>query len=156
MPAFETTRRVAFTPRQMFDLVADVEKYPQFLPLCEGLRIQSRSPREGDSETIVAAMEVGYKAIRETFTSRVTLDHSGLTVTADLIEGPFRHLENRWSFAAAPGGCDVRFAIAYEFKSLMLQLLVGAVFDQAVRRYTEAFEVRAGVVYGTGPGTAGG
>lgn len=146
MPSFETTRRVAFTPRQMFDLVADVEKYPEFLPLCEDLTVRSRK-RDGDCEIVLATMEVGYKAIRESFTSRVTIDPAKLTVRADLVEGPFRHLENRWSFAEAPGGSDVLFFISYEFSSFMLQMLVGAVFDQAVRRYTEAFEERARAVY---------
>jgi len=150
MPSFETTRAVAFTPHQMFDLVADVERYPEFLPLCEGLRVFSRE-RRGDSEIVVAAMDVGYRAIRETFTSRVTLDRPGLLVSADLVEGPFRHLANRWSFAATPVGCDVRFRIDYEFKSFMLQMLVGAMFDQAFRRFTEAFEERARHVYGAGP-----
>ncbi len=148
MPSFDTTRRVAFTPAQMFDLVADVEKYPQFLPLCEDLKVLSRE-LNGDTEAIVAAMGVGYKAIRETFTSRVTLDRPKLIVRADLVDGPFRQLENRWSFVAAPGGCDVRFFITYDFSSFMLQMLVGAVFDQAVRRYTEAFEERARTVYGS-------
>ena len=147
MPAFETTRRVAFTPLQMMELVADVERYPEFVPLCEGLRVLSREAA-GNPETVVAAMDVGYKGIRETFTSRVTVDRAGLKVAADLIEGPFHHLTNRWTFTAAPGGSDVRFAISYEFKSFMLQMLVGALFDQAFRRFTEAFEARARVVYG--------
>ncbi len=136
----------------MFDLVADVEQYPKFLPLCEGLRIQSRSASCG-IETIVAAMDVGYGAIRETFTSRVTLESAKPFVRADLVEGPFRKLENQWRFIEAPGGCEVEFFIAYEFKSLMLHMLVGAVFDKAMRRYTEAFEERACVVYGTGCAT---
>ncbi|MFM9938795.1 MAG: type II toxin-antitoxin system RatA family toxin [Hyphomicrobiaceae bacterium] len=147
MPAFDTTRRVAYSRTEMFDLVADVEAYPQFLPLCEGLRVLSRE-RTGDIEVIVAAMDVGYKAIRETFTSRVTLDRAALTVVADLVEGPFRQMQNRWNFVAVEGGCDVRFHIAYEFKSMMLQLLVGAMFDQAFRKFTEAFELRAKAVYG--------
>lgn len=147
MPSFDTTRRVAFTPRQMFDLVADVEKYPEFLPLCEGLSVRSRK-REGTCDIALATMDVGYKAIRESFTSQVTIDPVNLTVRADLVEGPFRQLENRWSFAEAPGGSDVRFHISYEFSSFMLQMLVGAVFDQAIRRYTEAFEERARAVYG--------
>lgn len=150
MPAFETTRRVAFTPLQMFELVADVEKYPQFLPLCEGLRVLSRE-KHGETELVVAAMDVGYKAIRETFTSRVTIDRAGLKVAADLVDGPFRQLENRWTFVEAPSGTDVRFAIAYEFKSMMLQMLMGGVFDQAFRKFAESFEQRAAEVYGSRP-----
>ena len=147
MPSFTTTRRVPFTSRQMFDLVADVENYPQFFPLCEALRVLSREPAQLPT-LLVAEMDVGYKAIRETIVSRVTLRREDLTVDADLVKGPFRKLANRWRFVDVAGGCDVQFAIDYEFNSLMLQLLVGAVFDQAFRRCTEAFEARARVVYG--------
>lgn len=153
MPSFETTHFVAFTPAQMFDLVADVERYPEFVPLCEGLRVLGRE-RQGDVEVVVAAMDVGYKAIRETFTSRVTMDRPALKVSADLVEGPFSRLANRWSFADAPGGAMVTFKIDYEFKSFMLQMLVGGMFEQAFRRFTQAFEERARVVYGTGGGAA--
>ena len=150
MPAFSTTRRVPFTSRQMFDLVADVESYPEFFPLCEALRVTSRE-QNGGLGILVAEMVVGYGAIRETITSRATLDPGKLTVAADLVEGPFNKLENRWRFTAAPGGCDVHFAIDYEFSSFMLQMLVGAVFEQAFRRCTEAFETRARDVYGSPP-----
>jgi len=155
MPSFRTTRRVAFTSRQMFDLVADVEKYPQFLPLCEGLTLRKRE-RAGDKEVLIADMTVGYKAIRESFTSRVVLDPARFAVQAgsvpDYPSGPFRSLENHWSFAEAPGGCDVTFSISYEFKSVLMQMLVGSLFDRVFRRYTQAFEERAQVVYGSGPG----
>jgi coenzyme Q-binding protein COQ10 len=155
MPSFCTTRRVPFTPRQMLDLVADVERYPEFLPLCEALVVRSRQRRR--RRTLIADMTAGYKAIRETFTSRVTLDpvHTAVSVvgTADSA-GPFSRLENRWEFRAAPGGCDVDFFIAYEFKSMMLQMLVGALFERAFRRYTRAFEERAQTVYGVEPSAA--
>jgi coenzyme Q-binding protein COQ10 len=151
MPAFRTSRRVAFTPRQMFDLVADVEKYPQFLPLCEALLVKKRE-RHGDKDVLIAEMTVGYMAIRESFTSRVALDPAGLTVNAGSVpeypSGPFRRVENTWTFAPAPGGCDVGFYISYDFKSLMLQALVGGLFDRVFRRYTQAFEERARAVYG--------
>jgi len=151
---------VAFTPRQMFDLVADVAQYPKFLPLCEALVVKKRA-REGETEfeVLICEMTVGYKAIRETFTSRVRLDPVALLVEAGSVpeypSGPFRKVDNRWSFTEAPGGCDVHFHIAYEFKSLMLQMLVGGLFDRVFRRYTEAFEERARVVYGSGaPGVS--
>jgi coenzyme Q-binding protein COQ10 len=140
----------------MFDLVADVERYPEFLPFCEGLAVRSRA-RQGDKEVLIADMTAGYKAVRETFTSRVTLDPAGSSVTVDGLpesRGPFRSLENRWHFTAAPGGCDVVFSIAYEFKSAVMQLLVGALFDRAFRRYTRAFEERAQAVYGAGAAAA--
>jgi coenzyme Q-binding protein COQ10 len=151
MPSFSTTRRVPFTSRQMFDLVADVEQYPKFLPLCEGLSVKKRE-RGGDKETMICEMTVGYHALRETFTSRVVLDPSALQVNAGSVpeypSGPFRSVENRWSFAQAEGGCDVQFYISYEFKSLLMQMLVGSLFDRVFRRYTQAFEERARVVYG--------
>ncbi len=150
MPRIETNRRLPYTPTEMFDLVADVEQYPRFFPLCEALRIRSRE-RQGDKEVLVAAMDIGYKAIRETITSRVTLDRRNLAVLVELVDGPFRHLENRWEFTeAAAGGTNVRFFMAYELKSLMLQMLVGGLFDQAFRRCVSAFEARARVVYGSG------
>ena len=151
MPSFSTTRRVPFTPQQMFDLVADVEKYPLFLPLCEKLVVRKRE-QAGDKQVLIADMTVGYHAIRETFTSRVTLDPAALAVHAGSVpehpSGPFKRVENRWSFVAAPGGCDVGFHISYDFKSLMLQALVGGLFDRVFRRYTQAFEERARAVYG--------
>jgi coenzyme Q-binding protein COQ10 len=151
MSAFSTTHRVAFTPRQMFDLVADVEQYPKFLPLCEALSLRKRE-RVGDRQILLADMTVGYAAIRQTFTSRVVLDAARLCVHAGRMpeypSGPFRMLENDWRFFAAPGGCEVAFSIAYEFKSLALQMLVGSLFDRVFRRYTRAFEERACTVYG--------
>lgn len=151
MPMFNSTRRVRHSPEQMFALVADVEKYPQFLPLCEGLVVRRRNPREGGGEVLVADMSVGYKAIRETFTSRVTLDPENLKILVEYVDGPFRHLENRWTFRPAEGGgCEVGFFISYEFASRMLGLLMGAMFDKAFRKFSEAFERRADEVYGRG------
>ncbi|MBX9588382.1 MAG: SRPBCC family protein [Hyphomonadaceae bacterium] len=151
MPSFRTTRQVPFTPRQMFDLVADVERYPEFLPMCEALAVRRRE-REGDVDILIADMTVGYKAVHETFTSRVRLEPARHEVVAQGhagAMGPFSRLENRWQFHPAPGGCEVAFFIAYEFKSTMLQMLVGALFDRAFRRYTLAFEERARAIYGT-------
>ncbi len=153
MPSFETRRVVPFTPTEMFDLVADVERYPEFLPLCEGLRVLSEDG-EGDQRSLVAAMDVGYKGIRETFTSRVQLDRTVPTVRTDLVQGPFNRLVNKWDFIATPGGCEVKFFIDYEFKSMILQMLVGAVFEQAFGRFSEAFEQRAHEIYGRREPTA--
>jgi coenzyme Q-binding protein COQ10 len=153
MPSFRTTHRVPFTPRQMFDLVADLDSYPAFLPLCEALIVRRREIREHGS-LLVADMTVGYAAIHETFTSLVELNPASLTVVATgapQSRGPFRRLENRWSFRAAPGGCDVDFFISYTFKSLMLQALVGSLFERVFRRYTRAFEERAQRVYAAAP-----
>lgn len=147
MPMFNSTRRVRHSPEQMFALVADVEKYPQFLPLCENLQIRRRTAREGGGEVLVADMSVGYKAIRETFTSRVTLDPSSLKILVEYVDGPFRYLENRWTFRPHPDGCEVSFFISYEFANRMLGLLMGTMFDRAFRRFAEAFEKRADLVY---------
>jgi coenzyme Q-binding protein COQ10 len=147
MPSFTTRRRVPYTPQQMFDLVADVEQYPLFLPLCEALTVRSRE-RRGTSTVLVATMVAGYKAIREAFTTRVTLIPSGPVVLVEYLDGPFRRLENRWRFHPVAGGCEVDFFIDYEFRSALLGVLVGALFDRAFRKFSEAFESRASVVYG--------
>lgn len=143
MPSFRTVRHVPFTPREMFDVVADVERYPEFLPLCEGLAVLER--RQGE---LTATMTVGYKAITERFTTHVVLDPEAGVIRVRNLDGPFTHLENEWRFVAAGSGCDVQFAISYAFRSTMLQLIVGAAFDKAVRSYTEAFESRARTLYG--------
>ena len=147
MPSFRTTRRVTHTPQEMFDLVADVERYPEFLPLCTGLRVLRRQ-REGEVETLVAEMSVGYRAISERFTTKVVLDRKALAIHVSYIDGPFRYLENRWEFQPDGTGCAVQFSIEYEFRSIALGLLMGAMFDRAFRRFTDAFETRADSVYG--------
>jgi coenzyme Q-binding protein COQ10 len=148
MPMFNSTRRVKHSPAEMYALVADVEKYPQFLPLCEGLIVRRRTPREGGGEVVLADMTVGYKAIRETFTSRVTLDPANLKILVEYVDGPFRYLENRWSFRPHDKGCEIGFFISYEFASRMLGLLMGAMFDKAFHKFAEAFEKRADAIYG--------
>lgn len=153
MPSFRTTRRVAHPAARMFDLVADVEKYPGFLPLCQGLTVRRRSTLPDGREVLVADMRVGFKAIRESFTSRVTLDRASNVIVAEYIDGPFRSLENRWTFRDRPpgdgsAGCTVEFFITYEFKSRMLGMLMGSMFEGAFSRFAEAFEERADKVYG--------
>jgi coenzyme Q-binding protein COQ10 len=148
MPTFRMTRTVKHTPAQMFALVADVEQYPEFLPLCEDLRIIRRVQSGEGVETLVATMSVGYKAIQESFTTRVALDHPRLRIQVEYVDGPFKYLENRWTFRDAPGGCEVEFYINYEFKSFALGILMGSVFDKAFRKFTEAFEQRADSVFG--------
>jgi coenzyme Q-binding protein COQ10 len=133
----------------MFDLVADVEHYPEFVPLCQSLTVRERTTA-GGRQIIVADMTVAYKVIRETFTSRVTLDRPNLEIVVEYLEGPFRRLNNRWRFRVVEASvCDVDFFIAYEFRSRALGLLMGAMFDAAFRRFAAAFEHRADQVYGT-------
>jgi coenzyme Q-binding protein COQ10 len=148
MPSFSTKRRVRHGAVQMFDLVADVDKYPQFVPLCQALKVKSRTPKGEGVEVMVADMTVAYKLIRETFTSRVTLDRPNLAILVEYLNGPFSHLENRWTFAPQDEeSCDVAFSLDYEFKSRMLAMLMGAMFDTAFRRFADAFEKRADQLY---------
>jgi coenzyme Q-binding protein COQ10 len=151
MPQLSTTRRVRHAAAEMFDLVADVGRYPEFVPLCRSLTVRTRT-REGSKDVIVADMTVAYKFVRETFTSRVTLDLANLEILVEYLEGPFQRLNNRWKFRpAGDRACDVEFFIAYEFRSRALGALMGSVFDAAFRRFAAAFERRADVVYGSRP-----
>ncbi|MGB6543867.1 MAG: type II toxin-antitoxin system RatA family toxin [Xanthobacteraceae bacterium] len=151
MPQLSTTRRVHHAASDMFDLVADVERYPEFVPLCQSLAMRKRT-KEGGKDVIVADMTVAYKLISETFTSRVTLDRANMEILVEYLEGPFRQLNNRWRFHALEAHlCDVDFFIVYEFRSRTLGLLMGAVFDAAFRRFAGAFERRADEVYGVKP-----
>jgi coenzyme Q-binding protein COQ10 len=149
MPQLSTKRRVRHAAAEMFDLVADVERYPEFVPLCQSLSVRQRT-KEAGKDVIVADMSVAYKLVHQTFTSRVTLDRQNLEILVEYLEGPFRRLNNTWKFGAVePRLCDVEFFIAYEFKSRTLGLLMGAMFDAAFRRFADAFERRANEVYGT-------
>lgn len=147
MPKYNTTRRVSHAPEQMFALVADVERYPEFLPMCEALSVRSRRERDGLT-VLTADMTVGYKALRETFASQVTLRPAEKRIDVKYLEGPFRYLENRWDFVeTADGGTEIRFFIDYEFKSRILGALMGSMFDRAFRMFAEAFEKRADTIY---------
>lgn len=150
MPKFSNRRKVDFTPNQMFDLVADVERYPEFVPMCETLTVRSRQELV-QGELLVATMGVGYKAIRESFTTQVKLMPEQQQIIVAYLDGPFRRLENRWRFLPAHAGqpgCVVDFYLDYEFRSRMLAVLMGAVFDKAFRKFSAAFEDRAKQVYG--------
>ncbi|MGO9022993.1 MAG: type II toxin-antitoxin system RatA family toxin [Beijerinckiaceae bacterium] len=150
MTSFRTTRRVRHTAEEMFDLVADVEAYPNFVPLCCALRVRRRSVTGDGKQVLIADMEVGYKAIRESFTSRVALDRANLEIFVNYVDGPFKQMENRWHFVpVGENACCVEFDISYEFKSRTLALVLGGMFDAAFRKFSEAFEMRANRVYGT-------
>src|SRR5947209_14953507 len=130
MPQFRTKRRVRHAAFEMFDLVADVDKYPEFVPFCRSMRVRRRTSSAEGIETIVAEMTVAYKLLHETFTSRVTLDRSNLQVLVEYLDGPFSRMENRWDFhPVAEKQCDVEFFISYEFKSRVLGMMMGAMFD---------------------------
>ncbi len=148
MPRFTTKRRVRHSAADMFALVADVERYPEFVPLCRALKIRRRVASGDGVETLTAQMTVAYKMIRETFTSRVTLDRPRLRILVEYLDGPFSDLDNRWTFRPlGEQACEVEFFIAYEFRSRTLGLVMGAMFDAAFRRFAEAFERRADVVF---------
>ena len=149
MPRFSSKRRVSHRADEMFDLVADVERYPEFVPLCHALKVRQRRQNPDGTETIVADMTVSFKLVKETFTSEVKLDRAGRKIDVRYLRGPFSNLENRWTFE--PRGeqaCDVGFFIAYEFKSRLLAMLMGTMFDAAFAKFSTAFEKRADVVYG--------
>jgi coenzyme Q-binding protein COQ10 len=152
MPQFSTKRRVGHSASEMFDLVADVERYPQFVPLCQALRVRRRTQDDAGREVIVADMTVAYKFIRETFTSRVTLDRAKLEILVEYLQGPFQQMNNKWSFRPlGDEASEVEFFISYEFRSRTLGVLMGTMFETAFRRFSAAFERRADEVYGAHP-----
>jgi coenzyme Q-binding protein COQ10 len=156
MPQFSDKRRVRHSASEMFDLVADVERYPEFVPMCRDLKVRRRIQEPEGVEILVADMTVAYKLVRESFTSRVTLDRPNLQILVEYLDGPFSRMENRWDFhPAAERACEVEFFIVYEFKSRVLAMLMGSMFELAFRRFAEAFERRADAVYGR-PGSADG
>lgn len=152
MPHFATERHAAHPADDMFALVADVERYPEFVPLCERLIVRKREGEPGQ-ETLVADMTIGYKALRETFTTRVVLDRPNLAIQAQYLEGPFRHLDSRWMFVPeSPRECLVRFSVDYEFRSRLLSVVMGTAFETMFGRMAKAFEARADALYGARAG----
>ena len=143
MPSHAEQRVFPFAPEQIFDLVADVARYPEFLPWCVASRINRR-----DGDVFEADVLIGFKMIREKFTSRVTLSRPS-HIEVEYTDGPFKYLTNRWKFMSAQGGCLVDFHIDFEFRSRLLQRVLEPLFTEAVRRMVSAFETRAGVIYGS-------
>ena len=143
MPRHSETKHLPYTPDQLFDLVADVASYDQFLPWVVAVRVRSSS----ETET-VADLVVGFNAFKERFTSRVVKDRPK-RICVDYVDGPLKYLHNEWAFApAADGGTEVHFAVDFAFKSRLFESLAGAMFDRALRRMTDAFEQRAAALYG--------
>jgi coenzyme Q-binding protein COQ10 len=148
MPQFASSRHVRHSAEDMFELVADVERYPEFVPLCRALKLRKRVKEPNGTEVLIADMTVAYKLVRESFTSRVTLDRANREIRVEYLEGPFSRMENRWQFLpTGERSCEVKFFISYEFRSRTLGLLMGALFDAAFRRFAAAFEQRADLVY---------
>lgn len=151
MHVYEVKHRVAHSADDMYALVTEVEAYPQFLPLIEGLTVTHRE-QEGDKEVLIATMQIGYKLIRERFTTMVKLNPDDREILVKYLDGPFSHLENRWRFLPrSDGGADIDFYIAYSFRSRLFERVVGRLFDKAVKKYTDAFKARADAVYGAKP-----
>lgn len=142
MPKHSEKRIVPYTPEQMFALVADVERYPEFLPWCVATRIRSREENAFTADLIAA-----FAAFREQYTSRVKLDPEAKVIVIEYVDGPFEHLTNRWRFIALEAGCEIDFDIDFRFRSKTLDALISGVFTTAIRKMTESFEVRAHKLY---------
>ncbi len=152
MPQFSTRRRVQHAAGDMFDLVSNVADYPKFVPMCTAMHLRSRTEKEDGSVEVVATMTVAYKMIRQSFTSRARCDRPKLKILVEYLDGPFRHMRNRWVFhPLGEHECEVEFFIDYEFRSRALSMVMGAMFDTAFRRFAVAFEQRADEVYGRHP-----
>lgn len=145
MPSHSEKRLLPFRPDQLYDLVIDIERYPEFLPWCVAARILTRA--EGE---LTAELAIGFKGIRESFISRVTHDRAARAIDVSYEDGPFRYLVNRWRFEPAEAGCLLDFHVDFAFRSRLLEALIGKLFDEAVRRMVRAFETRAAALYGDG------
>ena len=148
MPRHSETKFLPYTPEQLFDLVADIARYDEFLPWVVAVRIRSSS----ETET-VADLVVGFNAFKERFTSRVTKERPQ-RIVVDYVEGPLKYLHNEWKFTPAPGGSEVAFSVDFAFKSRIFEALAGQMFDRALRRMTSAFEQRAAALYGMSSSSA--
>jgi coenzyme Q-binding protein COQ10 len=150
MPTHAEKRVMPYSAGQMFDLIADVDKYPEFLPWCAAARIRTRKPLpDGGGEVIDADLVISFKVFRERFVSRVTLRPEARVIDVEYLDGPFRYLRNHWEFV--PKGetaCEVDFFVDFEFRSAILQKLIGLVFNEAMQRIVRAFERRAEALYG--------
>lgn len=144
MPRHSETRRLPYTPEQMFDMVADVGRYAEFLPWVTAVRVRGDGPTE-----MVADLIVGFKGLRETFTSKVGKTRP-TAIHVDYLDGPLKYLRNDWQFRPDPAGCQVDFSVDFEFKNRMFEMLAGQVFGSALRKMIGAFEERAAILYGSG------
>lgn len=142
MPTHAEQRVLPYHPNQLFDLVADIEKYPEFLPWCIGARINRR-----EDNIVWADLVIGFKMFREQFTSRVTVNQEVCRIDVAYLDGPFKYLNNHWIFEPHPDGCKIDFFVDFEFHSLILQKTIGLLFNEAVMRMISAFESRAATLY---------
>ena len=154
MPIHTEKRNLPYSARQMYELVADVAKYPDFLPWCAAARIRSRD-KSADREVMLADLVISFKVFRERFGSRVTLFEDDMKIDTEYLDGPFKYLKSTWNFREASEGCEVDFYVDFEFKSKILQGVIGVVFNEAMQRVVRAFEARAEELYGPGASGAG-
>ncbi|MFV2003312.1 MAG: type II toxin-antitoxin system RatA family toxin [Paracoccaceae bacterium] len=146
MPKHSETRVLPYSAQQIYDLVADVARYPEFLPWCAAARVRSCAP-VGEALVMKADMVISFKVFRERFTSRVTQWPAKMEIEIDYLDGPFRYLHSNWLISDIEGGCEVRFAVDFEFRNLVLQKIIGLVFNDAMARVVRAFEARAAQLY---------
>ena len=152
MPTHSETRQMPYSAQQMYDLIADVAKYPEFLPWCAAARIKRRWEEEGIVH-MDADLVISFKVFRERFTSRVRFRPDEGRIDVEYLDGPFKYLYNHWKFTPVegdPGSCQVDFHVDFEFKSKVLQGIIGVVFNEAMQRIVRAFEARAEALYGAG------
>jgi coenzyme Q-binding protein COQ10 len=148
MPTHSETRRLPYSAQEMFDLVADVESYPKFLPWNAAARIRSRAPFDG-GEVMEADLVISFKVFRERFGSRVTIWNERRRIDTEYIDGPFRYMRSTWAFSdTGEGGCEVDFHVDFEMRNPILQRIIGIVFNEAMQRIVRAFETRAEALYG--------
>ncbi|MCV3270933.1 type II toxin-antitoxin system RatA family toxin [Roseobacter sinensis] len=147
MPTHAETRTLPYSAQQMYDLVADVGSYPQFLPWCSAARVKSVTPH-GESEVMEADLIISFKVFRERFTSRVVLMPADKKIDTEYLDGPFRYMKSNWAFRDVDGGCEVSFFVDFAFRNMILQRLIGVVFNDAMLRIVRAFESRAEELYG--------
>ncbi|WP_299653537.1 type II toxin-antitoxin system RatA family toxin [uncultured Tateyamaria sp.] len=147
MPTHSETRFLPYTAQQMYDLVADVEKYPQFLPWCAAARVRKVTPKD-DTQVMEADLVISFKVFRERFASCVVLYPDAKKIDTEYLDGPFRYMKSNWAFEDATGGCNVSFFVDFEFKNAILQGIIGVVFNEAMQRIVRAFERRAAELYG--------
>lgn len=150
MPTHAERRVLDYSPSQLYDLVADVGRYPEFLPWCLAARVRERGERR-----VVADLVIGFKMVRERFTSYVALDPEGRRIDVSYAEGPFKYLKNHWVFLPHDHGCEIDFYVDFEFRSKILQKLIEVLFHEAVKRMVGAFEARAEQLYGPANEAAG-
>ncbi|WP_298918171.1 type II toxin-antitoxin system RatA family toxin [uncultured Roseobacter sp.] len=147
MPTHSETRTLPYTAQQMYDLVADVGSYPEFLPWCSAARIKSVTPN-ADTEVMEADLVISFKVFRERFTSRVVLMPADRKIDTEYLDGPFKYMKSNWTFRDVEGGSEVSFFVDFAFRNMILQRLIGVVFNEAMQRVVRAFEARAKDLYG--------